>query len=169
MSVTIRPARPGDGAGVLAVQGEAAAERRFIATQPEEMRSVEAEEEMIRNADPKRGVLLVAEDEGRIVGICGIFRLARLAASHVADLGVTVAASHRGRGLGRALMLAAEDWARAQGIERITLSVFADNHNARGLYESLGYAVEGTRRDQYRLAGRRIDEVLMAKTLEERA
>jgi ribosomal protein S18 acetylase RimI-like enzyme len=45
----------------------------------------------------------------------------------------------RGRGLGRAAMLALEDEARDQGLERISLNVFGGNSIARGLYVSLGY------------------------------
>jgi ribosomal protein S18 acetylase RimI-like enzyme len=49
---------------------------------------------------------------------------------------------HRGRGLGRAVMLLAEDEARRRGIERIALNVFGGNEVARNLYRSLGYAEE---------------------------
>jgi ribosomal protein S18 acetylase RimI-like enzyme len=45
----------------------------------------------------------------------------------------------RGRGLGRAAMLLAEDEARARGIGRIELNVFGGNAVARRLYLSLGY------------------------------
>lgn len=45
----------------------------------------------------------------------------------------------RGRGLGRAAMLFAEDEARRRGIGRIELNVFGGNAVARGLYRSLGY------------------------------
>lgn len=52
---------------------------------------------------------------------------------------VEVDESHRGEGLGRATMLAAEEWARANGGSRIGLSVFGQNTVARSLYVSLGY------------------------------
>ena len=45
----------------------------------------------------------------------------------------------RGRGLGRAAMLLAEDEARTRGITRIELNVFGGNSVARRLYLSLGY------------------------------
>jgi len=45
----------------------------------------------------------------------------------------------RGRGLGRAAMLLAEEEARARGIGRIELNVFGGNTVARRLYLSLGY------------------------------
>lgn len=48
--------------------------------------------------------------------------------------------NHRGQGLGEALMQAFEDWARAQGIQRLGLTVSARNQRARSFYERLGYA-----------------------------
>ncbi|MGD2176714.1 MAG: GNAT family N-acetyltransferase [Anaerolineae bacterium] len=56
-----------------------------------------------------------------------------------------VAERHRGQGLGRCLMEAAEEWARKQGLPRISLSVGAHNTLAQRLYESLGYQVETLR------------------------
>ncbi len=43
-----------------------------------------------------------------------------------------------GRGIGRALLEAAEAWAAAAGLARVSLAVFAANP-ARGFYEHLGY------------------------------
>jgi ribosomal protein S18 acetylase RimI-like enzyme len=56
-----------------------------------------------------------------------------------------VAESYRGEGLGHRLMEAAEDWARRQGLPRISLSVGARNTLGQRLYESLGYQVETVR------------------------
>jgi ribosomal protein S18 acetylase RimI-like enzyme len=56
-----------------------------------------------------------------------------------------VAEPYRGQGLGHRLMEAAEDWARRQGLPRISLSVGAQNTLGQKLYESLGYQVETLR------------------------
>jgi ribosomal protein S18 acetylase RimI-like enzyme len=56
-----------------------------------------------------------------------------------------VAEPYRGQGLGHRLMEAAEDWARQQGLPRISLSVGALNTLGQKLYESLGYQVETLR------------------------
>lgn len=56
---------------------------------------------------------------------------------HVEEVSVT--ASARGRGVGRALMARAEDWARERGIATIELNVFSFNTAAQRLYEDLGY------------------------------
>lgn len=47
-----------------------------------------------------------------------------------------------GRGVARILMDDAEAWARSRGYRHITLSVFATNRRAIGLYEHLGYQPE---------------------------
>lgn len=52
----------------------------------------------------------------------------------------------RGRGLGRALVAAVEDWARAQGHARVFLNVMDGNAAARALYDSCGYESTGERR-----------------------
>jgi ribosomal protein S18 acetylase RimI-like enzyme len=57
---------------------------------------------------------------------------------------VEIEPSHRGEGLGRAAMEAAERWTIEHGGKRIGLNVFGNNHVARALYDSLGYEVLGT-------------------------
>ncbi len=61
-------------------------------------------------------------------------------AEDVPELSIGVAASWRGRGLGRALLRAVAAQARAQGIERISLSVERKNY-AQRLYLSEGYRI----------------------------
>lgn len=59
-------------------------------------------------------------------------------------LDVAVAPSARRRGYGRAVMLIAEDQARAFGATAIRLNVFGHNAAARSLYEDLGYETAST-------------------------
>ena len=55
---------------------------------------------------------------------------------------LAVAPQAQGRGVARALMAAAESWARARGDRFITLNVFDANARARSLYARLGYLPE---------------------------
>ena len=55
--------------------------------------------------------------------------------------GIEVDAGQRGKGYGRAIMLAAEEECRRLGFSRLDLNVFGDNSAAIALYDSLGYAV----------------------------
>ena len=56
---------------------------------------------------------------------------------HVSD--IVVAPEAEGRGVGQALMAAAEDWARALGFRLLSLHVFDGNGRARAFYARLGY------------------------------
>jgi len=62
---------------------------------------------------------------------------------HVVDL--IVARAGEGRGVGRALLAAAERWAEKAGYPWLTLHVFEGNDRARRLYEQVGYVAEWTR------------------------
>ena len=54
---------------------------------------------------------------------------------------VEIQQAHRGHGLGRAAMVAAEGYVREHGGAKLGLSVFGFNEVARNLYSSLGYQV----------------------------
>ena len=47
---------------------------------------------------------------------------------------------HRGRGFGRAMVAAAEEWLSAQGMPKVHLLVRETNTAVQGFYERLGYA-----------------------------
>ena len=52
---------------------------------------------------------------------------------------LSVAPTHRGRGIGRELMDLAERWIRGRGVQDVRLNVWAFNEAALRLYEELGY------------------------------
>ena len=80
----------------------------------------------------------VVEADGRSVGT--VWLGIRGSAPWLYD--ITIDANERGRGYGRAAMLALEDEVRTLGHESVTLNVWGGNDVARGLYRSLGYAEE---------------------------
>ena len=82
------------------------------------------------------GAVLVAEAPGG--GLAGFALLWRLdGEAHLLEL--SVARTHQGHGLGRRLVAAAEDWARAQGFAGLTLTTFRDVAWNAPLYERLGF------------------------------
>jgi len=75
-------------------------------------------------------------EDGRVLGTCRL-----LVRGPVGLLGrMAVEAEHRGRGIGAALLAAAEAAAATEGVERIRLN--AQLH-ARSVYERAGYQPEG--------------------------
>jgi ribosomal protein S18 acetylase RimI-like enzyme len=72
-----------------------------------------------------------------------------------------VAEPYRGQDLGRHLMVTAEEWARQQGLSRISLAMGVRNTIGQRLYESLGYRVE-TLRMSKKLDPRESDDFLLA-------
>jgi ribosomal protein S18 acetylase RimI-like enzyme len=93
--------------------------------------------------------MLVAEDSsGAAVGFVWLksepdFFSEDLITGHVVD--IVVAREGEGRGVGRALLAAAERWAEDAGYPWLTLHVFAGNERARRVYEKAGYEEEWTR------------------------
>jgi RimJ/RimL family protein N-acetyltransferase len=106
--------------------------------------------------------VFVAEDEGEIVGRLSIARDQHPASRHVADLGLIVAATHRRRGIGTALLNAAVEWARASDVLKLELHVFPWNEGAIILYERFGFEREGYRHAHYRRGEEYVDAILMA-------
>jgi GNAT superfamily N-acetyltransferase len=102
-----------------------------------------------RRLDELDGEILVAEVDGRVVGAVGAAVATApdpggvLRSVPTIDLGISVAEGWRGRGIGEALMRAAEAWAREQGIDRIILDLAVANDRARRFYERLGYRTYG--------------------------
>ena len=90
-----------------------------------------------------RRVVLVAREAGRIVGSAQLGLATRPNSRHRAEVQkVLVLRSHRGRGLGAALMEALEPAARALGRTLLVLDTSATG-NALGLYSRCGYTRAG--------------------------
>jgi ribosomal protein S18 acetylase RimI-like enzyme len=75
---------------------------------------------------------------GVLVGFLGFSTFYARPLLNIHDLGVL--ASHRGRGVGTALIAAAEAKARQLGCCKLTLEVLENNQRARAVYAKLGFA-----------------------------
>jgi RimJ/RimL family protein N-acetyltransferase len=108
-------------------------------------------------------VLFVADAGGEIVGA-----IYAALSGGIVDLGMFVVDGHRGSGIGRALLEAVIEWARAAGAHKISLAAWPTNHPAQALYARYGFRVEGTRRRHYRRRnGALWDSVVMGLVLDE--
>jgi GNAT superfamily N-acetyltransferase len=94
------------------------------------------------NQPEPNSAIFIAEDEGR--ALAGFIHLQTQAdyfngekQGYISDLAVDQA--FEGRGVGRLLLEAAEDWAHQNGYQRLALYVFAGNTRARQIYEKAGF------------------------------
>lgn len=82
------------------------------------------------------------------------------------EVGMAVAKQWRGRGVGTALLAAAIEKARADGLHKLSLEVFAHNDAGIALYRKLGFVEEGRRVKHYRRAsGELWDSIVMGLLL----
>ena len=148
MSITVRNARQEDRAAILALVP------RLRAFGAPELRPVEdldrAEAEALSralSALSANALLLVAELDAKVAGVA----YAETATDYFTKeqhghLGILIVAEHaEGRGVGRVLLGAIDDWARSRGYRFITLNVFEGNVHARKVYERAGYTIDTIR------------------------
>jgi len=155
----IRPKGERDAAGVAALLGEIAREGRWIAT--EWPFDVDERAREMRDALLRRWCVgWVATDGRDLVGDLTIFDIER----DDPELGMIVAATHRRRGIGRALLACAIEWAHANGKPALRLRVFPDNEPARELYRASGFVdVELQREAIPRRHGASLDAIVMRR------
>jgi RimJ/RimL family protein N-acetyltransferase len=167
VSVRVRTAVPRDARALVELAHEVGSEPEGWLISEGNWRSVREERRHLAAARRSPDVaVLVAENDAGVVGRLSIVRDLHPACAHVADLGLMVARAHRRKGVGSALLTAAEDWARAKGIRKLELSVFPYNAPARALYERSGFRQEGHRVGQFRRGDGYVDALVMAKELD---
>jgi RimJ/RimL family protein N-acetyltransferase len=161
--VIVRPAHPADAEGLAKLGHAVGSEPEGWLVSTNGWRDATDERRYLRaiRRYPNAAVY-VAEEDRLIVGRLSIARDQHPASRHVADLGLMVAATHRRRGVGTALLEAAVDWARQAGVRKLELHVFPWNKAAIALYDRFGFVREGYRRGHYRRGEEYVDAILMA-------
>jgi ribosomal-protein-alanine acetyltransferase len=135
MAADIRPARASDVDALLAI------EEAVFRTDRLSRRSFR------RLIASNSAVVLVAESGGSIAGYAVLlFREASLAARLYS---IATAPASTGKGIGRALIDAAENVAAKRGLRSLRLEVREDNLRAIAIYKQAGFAVIGSKPDYY--------------------
>ena len=162
--VVIRVARPSDAASYLRMWRSVFAERRYVRTEhvPHGVRHYRR---FFRDASTADHVRLVAVAGDEVVGTISLERLPHPVNRHVATLGMAVLAGWRGRGVGAALMASGVRWARAAGVEKLTLEVYTHNEPAIALYRQFGFAEEGRLARHSKKSHGYEDELVMGRLL----
>jgi len=105
--------------------------------------------------------------DAELVGMAGFYREKRLKARHKGRIwGVYVRAECRGRGIGRALLMALLDKIKPiPGLEQVILSVTSSRAAARALYRSLGFETFGMEPKSFKVGREYLDEEYMVLRL----
>jgi len=83
-------------------------------------------------------------DEGRLVGICGLWVLVKhYIGRHLEPDNVYLKSSYRNKGIGDQLQTYLEDFAISRGCEAVELNCYVDNDAGCRFWESLGYSQIG--------------------------
>ncbi len=164
----IRHAWEGDAEELLRLRKQLDAETTLMMLEPgERTTTVRQEREEIRETFAAGNrTILIAEEEGHLVGYLeargGQFNRNR----HNAQIVMGVLQDYAGRGIGTSLMAEAENWARQHGIKRLELTVMKHNQSAISLYKKMGFVTEGERSHSLLVDGALVDELYMAKLLD---
>lgn len=136
MPITTRPAQPSD---LPAVPKLFDLYRQFYKQAADAPRAAEFIQQRFERQE---SVILVAEDaHGALVGFCQLYpSFCSVEAQPIFVLhDLFVLPQARGQGVGRQLLLAAEERASADGMARMDLTTARTNTSAQRLYESLGW------------------------------
>jgi putative acetyltransferase len=165
--IRVRRAEPSDAGALVQLAESVGREQGRWILATEGWRSVGDERRYLKTVlrHPDAAVF-VADDDGEVVARLSLSRDPHPASRHVADVGLMVAADHRGRGIGRMLLEEAVAWSRAYEIRKLELHVFPWNEPALRLYESFGFEREGYRKRHYARDDEFVDAILMAYLLE---
>lgn len=150
----VRHAVAGDAARVLECAREAFATSVHTLTKLDEFVMTEdAEREfLVGVAAHPRQLFLVAETGdsaggagGEMIGLLNLRQnTARRKLRHSVEMGMSVHSAHRGRGVGHAMLREAIAWAEGvDGLEQMTLAVYADNAAGLALYRRCGFVEYG--------------------------
>lgn len=167
MAYDIRKMELIDAASIIAHKEIVTAENpNTLATAIENKKiTVEEEEATIKSLGPN-DFGIVAVDGDTVIGMLNLRQDHRKKFEHIGQFGISLQRAYTGSGTGTAMVEQALDFARHnEKIEKVILTVFANNPGAIKLYERLGFKEEATLKDQVKLADGYTDLVYMSNFL----
>ena len=137
-NLTIRRAQAGDGGALASLAGQLGYPTR----------GSEAESQLSLLAREEGHAVFVAELDGHgIVGWIHLMPRRLLYVPRLAEIaGLVIDAEHRRKGVGRALIRAAEQWAKGQGYSTLVVRSNAARKEAHAFYPELGYCTVKTQK-----------------------
>jgi RimJ/RimL family protein N-acetyltransferase len=162
----IREANIKDADGFWEMQHDLDKETKFMLYEPgERKKNINIIEDLINKSVNGENLLLLAEEDMKIVGFISAQRGVPIRIKHTAYIVIGIRRAFQGQGIGSEFFRKLDSWAIEQNIKRLELTVMSPNEPAKHLYEKYGFFVEGVKQKAILLDGEFIDEFYMAKLL----
>jgi RimJ/RimL family protein N-acetyltransferase len=163
----IREIQERDTANFLSLCKRLDEENKFMMLEPGERKTtIEEQRNRIRDILSKDNhAIFLAEADGMLVGYLGAMGGNFARNKHSVYIVIGILERFTGRGLGTALFETLEEWAKERKLHRLELTVMVHNQRGVGLYQKMGFAIEGTKRDSLLVDGSYVDEYYMAKLI----
>lgn len=156
----IREAHIGDAESISEIRKQEGVRETVLALSSERIDTTKNFLEMIGS----RGRAYIAEETGKVIGLCVLLLCGSKRREHCAEVAVMVDNDYQRRGVGMALMkkvLTEAD--EALRLHRVELNVLADNKPAISLYEKLGFTIEALKKSSCIRDGSFASEYLMGR------
>jgi L-amino acid N-acyltransferase YncA len=143
-TLTVRPTTRGDEKALLAFyRGLPQADRLFL---KDDVTTDPWAERFIRRIERGEAVSLVAEKDGVVLAEATLYRPQHGWSTHVGELRVAVARSHRRKGVATALLRLLVKLASDQGVEKIIVEVVENQEAALRTFKKLNFQQEAVLR-----------------------
>ncbi|MDO5123425.1 MAG: GNAT family N-acetyltransferase [Eubacteriales bacterium] len=142
----LRNATESDGQAVYDIFNKTHSETDYLLSYPDEnsFDVIEESRFLKEKAESENEVEIIAVVDNAVVGTAGIEAVGtKYKVRHRADFGISVAEDFWGLGIGKALLSACIECAKAAGYTQLELNVVAENAGALSLYRKAGFVEYG--------------------------
>lgn len=162
--MTIRPAFPDDMAAVNEIRNYFV--RTSTAIYTEQETTLEERLEWLRDRDPVLHPVMVAEEDGKVVGWASLSPYSEKCGYRTTvEVSIYVMPEHQGHGVGKAMMADLMERARVAGAHCVIARIDSNGGPSIRLHESFGFMEAGRLREAGRKFGRWLTVIYMQKLL----
>ena len=165
----IREAKIEDAVAIVETLRDIATKPGFFCSQPSEI-TTESILGTISNVRDGSGICLVAESDGKLVGLAFLIAHHKQSLQHVSTLdALAVHLGWQRKGIGTRLLTQVIEWARqSKETQKIELNVRASNFDAISLYKKMGFEEEGRLKNRVKINNDYGDDIVMGLDLGKR-
>ena len=162
--ILIREATKKDAQQIMEHTKKITGTSKFMVMLSEELnQDLKEEQKRIEQQIQAGGLILLAEDKRKIIGLLSLRaeKIKRL--KHVATMAIDIQEEYCNQGIGTKLLSYMIDWTKKNSqIEKICLHVLSSNERAIHVYKKIGFVEEGRRVDHIKMTNDcYVDDVLM--------